>query len=98
MRSLMLAAATVLWAQGAAAQMLVSSDGVFYAETVNNDGTILRGLGETIYLGRGCDALIEGLGRGDWWWSRRGTVVAIGRYRVLFPDQIPDLSPGRCVL
>ena len=97
-RILVAVAMMAAWGQGAAAEVLVSADGVVYSETVNGDGTVLRGRGETIYLGRGCDALIEGLGYGDWAWSATGTLVKVGRYTVYFPRQIPDHSPGRCLL
>ena len=94
----MAAAAMAAWATGAAADGLVSADGVFYSATVNGDGTVLRGGGETIYLGRGCDALVEGFGHGAWGWGAAGTVVSVGRYTVLFPRQIPDYSPSRCAV
>lgn len=97
-RVLVAVASVAIWASAAQAEVLISADGVVYDEAVNGDGTVLRGRGETIYLGRGCDALIRGVGHGDWAWSARGTIVRIGRYTVYFPGQVPDYSPGRCLL
>ena len=71
---------------------------MIHAEAVNGDGTMPRGRGETIYFGRSCDALIEGLGHGGWAWGAGGTIVKVGRYAVWFPHQIPAHSPGRCAL
>ena len=93
-----LVVAAAAWAQAGMADVFVSADGAIYEESVNGSGTVLRGRGETIYPGRACDALIDGLGYGRWGWDATGTLVMIGRYAVAFPRQIPDFSPGRCLL
>ena len=98
LRRVAMAMVAAAWAQVAAAEVFVSADGAIYAGSVNESGTVLRGRGETIYLGRACDALVDGLGYGRWGWSSAGTLVMIGRHTVVFPQQIPDLSPGRCLL
>ena len=66
LRRMAMAVVAATWAQVVAAEVFVSADGAIYAESVNGNGTVLRGRGETIYLGRACDALIEGLGYGRW--------------------------------
>lgn len=91
--ALFLGAPTLAAASGS---HFVSTDGVVYAASINNSGTVLRNKRETIYLGRSCDAVIPGVGKGWWSWNARGTFVKVGRYVVMFSD-VSDLSPARCL-
>ena len=92
------AAACVLAAGPALAQeFFTSSDGYRYWSETNSSGIVLSSRGETIYLGKSCDAMIPGVGTGYWAWDGRGTLVLVGRYTVYFPRQVPMSSPARCV-
>ena len=92
------AAVYILVANPALAQELfTSSDGYTYWSETNSSGVVLRNRGETIYLGKSCDAMIPGVGKGYWTWDGRGTLVLVGRYTVYFPRQVPMSSPARCV-
>ena len=80
-----------------AQEFFTSSDGYNYWSETNPSGIVLRNRGETIYLGKSCDAMIPGVGKGYWTWDGRGTLVLVGRYTVYFPRQVPMSSPARCV-
>ncbi|SFG81499.1 hypothetical protein SAMN04488020_10484 [Palleronia marisminoris] len=91
-------AATALVASPALAERaLVSDTGAVYAEKVSHSASRLTTRSETILLTEACTAEIPGRGRGNWWWTDRGTTVSVGNYAVRFSDDVPFLSLSRCV-
>jgi len=57
--------------------------------TCNENGAVLNvSTGETIYLGKSCDAYIPGIGNGSWWYSASGFTVSVGDYEVMFREDL----------
>lgn len=48
-------------------------------------------VGDTLYLGRACDALSLDYGQGSWMATEGGFIVTVGEERILFPGQIIPL-------
>ncbi|MBO6603845.1 hypothetical protein [Rhodophyticola sp.] len=77
-------------------QIRTSSDGVAYRVDYNQHGAVLTGGGETIYLGRTCDAL-SGDQLGAWAWANGGFVIELPGRALGFPRQeIAIQDDGRC--
>lgn len=93
-------------------QRYLATDGGLYEFKENRYGAVLtlveRSLGEglrrsdlrvgqSLYLGRACDAFSLKFGDGVWNWTDGGFFVAFGDLRFAFPGQSIDFVPGdRC--
>lgn len=91
----LLAAGPALAERGSAERAIVSKTGAIYAETPEPDGTRLAGPHE-ILLSADCRAEIAGRGRGEWFWTGKGTTVRVKGYDVRFHG-VPLLPMTRCV-
>ena len=80
-------ALAVLTNPAAAQAVYESSDGERFRMIENRDGFVMTGPGETIYLGRSCDAFSTQAGAGSWDWANGGFCVSLAAKSICFPRQ-----------
>ncbi len=70
-----------------------TSDGQTYQMTDNEHGYVLSAPGETIYLGKSCDAFSTTAGAGFWEWANGGFCVNLAEKSICFPRK--DVGAGQ---
>ena len=76
----------------------VDSRGAVWRAVPNEHGAVLKNASTRLYLGRSCEALSPGLGRGHWGWANGGVVVTFPRRSFAFPRQESPVPAARCAL
>lgn len=62
-----------------------------------NGAVVETAQGQTIYLGKSCDASIPGLGQGSWWYAASGFMVSVGGQSTKFNNEIPCEALPYCL-
>ena len=84
------AIAAVMFSSAAMADITTRRDssGVPYSVEENANGIVLRSLlGETLYLGKDCDAFHTEFGSGSWGWSNAGFGASFAKNAIGFERQ-----------
>ena len=76
----------------------VDSRGAVWGAVPNEHGAVLKNASIRIYLGRSCEAVSPGLGRGHWGSANGGVVVTFSRRSFAFPRQDSPVPAARCTL